>query len=160
MVTVTIHVCFRSEIVTFIDLKTRLEASVEQLGIIGYLSQAEEQKEGASKPSVWHAAIKLFLLESLQWKHQCVYVWNFWKSWHSPLKTLLKVLNRLLSWQVSSDCVSLTLSLPAVLCFPISSSGGAELALELLCAVSWEPYAIYLRFLFPWKGWVVLDACQ
>lgn len=52
MVTVTIHMCFRSEIVTFIDLKTRLEASVEQLGIIGYLSQAAEQKEGASKPSV------------------------------------------------------------------------------------------------------------
>lgn len=51
MVTVTIHVRFRSEIVTFIDLKTRLEASVEQLGILGYLSQAEEQ-EGASKPSV------------------------------------------------------------------------------------------------------------
>lgn len=33
-------------------LKDKAAGSVEQLGITGCLSQAEEQKEGASKPSV------------------------------------------------------------------------------------------------------------
>lgn len=50
MVTVTIHVRFRSEIVTFIDLKTRLEASVEQLGILGILVKQRSRRRELRSP--------------------------------------------------------------------------------------------------------------